>query len=96
MERGHELHPPKREFVRAADVHSMTDRAFIGAELRELKCRDNRGLMLFGECDRVAQVIPVAVGQQNPVEAGQSVWSDVGCGIASKEGVDDKAFAVSL
>ena len=96
MKRGHELHSAEGKVVTTADVHGVNRGALVGAKLGELKRGNDRGLVLFRERHGVAQVIAVPVGEQNPVEAGQFVGSDVGCGVSSEEGIDDDAFVVPL
>ena len=92
----HEFHSSERKLVRPADVHPVTRRALIGTELRQLVRRDDGRLVLLGQRDRVAEVIAVAVGQQDSVEVGHLIRPDDRRGIAGEEWIDDDALAVPL
>src|SRR5207247_741666 len=96
VKRGHELHFAERELVRATDVHPVTGRALIGAELRQLVGRDDRRLVPLRQRHGVAEVVAVAVRQQNRVEGRESVWSDVRGGITGEKWIDDDSRTVPL
>src|SRR5206468_5680314 len=68
----------------------------IGAELRQLVRRHDRRLVLPRQRYGIAQMVAMAVGEQNRVEVGELVGCDDGGGVTGKEWVDDDALSVSL
>src|SRR5207245_548705 len=96
VKRGDELHSSKRKLVRSTDVHPVTGGALIGAELRQLVRGDDGRLVFLREGDRIPEVITVAVRQEDAIEMGQLIGSDVGGGIAGEERIDNDAFTVPL
>ncbi len=80
----------------SADVHGVAGRALVAAELSELERGDDRRAVALRQRNRVAEVIAMAMGEEDGVQAGQLVGADVCGGITSKEGIGDDAFAVSL
>ena len=96
MERGNELHLPEGKLMCSADVHGVAGRALVAAELSELERGDDRRAVALRQRNRVAEVIAMAMGEEDGVQAGQLVGADVCGGITSKAGIGDDAFAVSL
>src|SRR5216684_3066053 len=96
MEGRHELHLPKGKLMGSADVHGVAGRALFAAELRELERSDDRRAVALRQRNSVAEVIAMAMGEEDGIQPGQLVGADVCGGITSKEGIDDDALAVSL
>ena len=82
--------------MRASDMHRVAGAPLVGAELRQLVRRHDRRAIALGQRDGIAQVIAMAVGQQNTIESRELVRSDIGGGITGEEGIDDDPFAVPL
>ena len=82
--------------MRSPDVHAVARRALIGAELCQLVSGDDRRFMALRQRDGVAEVITMTVREQNGVELGELVGSDVGGGITGEEWIDDDALTVPL
>ena len=96
VKRRHELHLAPWELVRAPDVHPMHRGPLGGAEFGQLVSRDDGRPVLLGDRNGIPEMIAVAVREQDGVDLGKLVRSEVGCGVAAEEGVDQDATAIRL
>src|SRR2546428_11263733 len=96
MERGDELHSPEGKLMCSADVHGVAGRALVAAELSELERGDDRRAVALRQRNSVAEVIAVAMGEEDGVQPWQLVGADVCGGITREGGVIGDAVARSL
>ncbi|OPZ69219.1 MAG: hypothetical protein BWY83_02028 [bacterium ADurb.Bin478] len=90
-----QLDPAEGKSKRAADVHCMRSQSQVAAvDSQFIRCND-QGVVGPGDADRIAEMIPMRMGQQNILHFDRP-GLEPRLGIAAEKGIDDQPVRLVL